>query len=186
MLHWRTTLSAKSKSIAGITIKCSVYQRDALSPLLFCIALNPLSVMLDKSTYEYRFKSGTTINHLLYMDNIKLYAKNEQDIESLIHLTRVFSSNIGITFGRANCGRLMVNRCKVKTMSEISLPEGQINNIDESYKYLGILQSFGRNDEEVRCKATSEYRNRVRRVLRSKLSSKNKVTAINTFAVRVI
>ena len=36
------------------------------------------------------------------------------------------------------------------------------------------------------CKATSEYRNRVRRVLRSKLSSKNKVTAINTFAVPVI
>ena len=36
------------------------------------------------------------------------------------------------------------------------------------------------------CKATSEYRKRVRRVLRSKLSSKNKVTAINTFAVPVI
>ena len=77
MTHWRTTLSANSKNIADITIKCGIYQGDALSPLLFCIALNPLSAILDKSTYGYRFKSGTTINHLLYMDDIKLYAKSE-------------------------------------------------------------------------------------------------------------
>ena len=44
-------------------------------------------------------------------------------------------------------------------------------------------KSKSNNDEEVRCKTISEYRNRVRRALRSKLSSKNKVTAINTFAV---
>ena len=81
MSHWRTTLSANSKSIADVTIKCGIYQGDALSPLLFCMALNPLSALLDKSTYGYRFKSGTTINHLLYMDDIKLYAKNEQDID---------------------------------------------------------------------------------------------------------
>ena len=35
--------------------------------------------------------TGTTINHLLYMDDIKLCAKNVQEIDSLIHLTRVFS-----------------------------------------------------------------------------------------------
>ena len=61
----------------------------------------------------------------------------------------------------------------------------RLNDIDESYKYLGILQSFGNNDEEVLCKATSKYRNRARRILKSKLSSKNKVIAINTFAVTV-
>ena len=36
-----------------------------------------------------------------------------QDIDSLIHLTRVFSSDIDITFGLAKCGRLIVNRGKV-------------------------------------------------------------------------
>ena len=99
---------------------------------------NPLSALLEKSTYGYRFKSGTTINHLLFMDDLKLYAKNEQDIDSLIHLTRVFSSYIGMTFGLA----------KVKSTSGVSLPESQIDDIDESYKYLGILQSFDNNDEE--------------------------------------
>ena len=71
---------ANSKSIADVTIKCGTYQGDALSPLLSCMALNLLSALLDKSAYGYRFKSGTTINHL-YMDDIKLYAKNKQDID---------------------------------------------------------------------------------------------------------
>ena len=62
----------------------------------------------------------------------------------------------------------------------------QIDYIDESYKYLGILQTFGNNDEEVCCKATTEYRNQVRWVLRNKLSRKNEVTAIKTFTVPVI
>ena len=120
------------------------------------------------------------------MDDIKLYAKNEQDINSLVHLTRVFSSDIAMTFGLAKCGRLIVNKSKEKTTSGISLPESPIDDIDKSYKYFGILQSFGNNDEEVRCKATLKYRNQVRRVLKSKLSSKKKVTAINIFAVPVI
>ena len=125
MSHWRTTLSANSKSIADVTIKCGIYQGDALSPLLFCITLSPLSALMDNSTYGYRFKSGITINHLLYMDDIKLYAKNEQDIDSLIHLT-LFSSDIGMTFGLTKCGRLIVNRGKVKSTCGISLPEGQM------------------------------------------------------------
>ena len=70
------------------------------------------------------------------MDDIKLYAKNERDIDLLIHLTQVFRSNIGMTFGVAKCGRLIANRGKVKSISRISLPEGQIDNIDESYRYL--------------------------------------------------
>ena len=145
-----------------------------------------LSILLDKSAYEYRFKGRTAINHVLYMDDIKLNVKNELDIDSLIHLTRVFSSDIGIAFGLAKCIRFIVNRGKVKSTSGISLPEGQIDNTDESYKHLGILQSFGNNEKEVICMATFEYRNQVRRVLMSKLSSKNKGTAIHTFAVPVI
>ena len=67
------------------------------------VTLNQLSAFLDKSTYGYWFKSGTTINYLLYMNNIKLYAKIEQDINLLIHLTRVFSSSTSMKFGLTKC-----------------------------------------------------------------------------------
>ena len=86
MTYWRTIPSA------DVSVKCSIYQGDALSALLFCIALNSLNSLLDKSVYRDCFKGSTTINHLLSIDNIKLYAQNEQDINSLIHLTRVLIS----------------------------------------------------------------------------------------------
>ena len=105
MSHCRTVLTANSKSITDVTIKCSIYQGDALSLLVFCIVLNPLRTLLNKSAYENRLKRGTTINHLIYMDSIRLYANNEQNIDSLIHLTRVFSFDIGMTFGLAKSGR---------------------------------------------------------------------------------
>ena len=67
------------------------------------------------------------------MDDIKLYVRNGQDIDSLIHLTRVFSSDIVMTFGLEMCEHLIVIRGKVKTTGGVSLPEGQIDDIDESY-----------------------------------------------------
>lgn len=45
-------------------------------PLLFYIVPNLLSQIIMKNGYEYKFKSPTTIGHLLYMDYIKLYIKN--------------------------------------------------------------------------------------------------------------
>ena len=74
--------------------------------------LNLLSALLDKSAYEYRFKSGTTINHLLYINDIKLYAKNEQVVDSLIYFTRVFGSDIGLTFGLTKADALLSTKTR--------------------------------------------------------------------------
>ncbi|XP_067947398.1 glycine receptor subunit alphaZ1-like [Watersipora subatra] len=41
--------------------------------------------MLEKTHYGYQFKSGTKINHLFYMYDIKLYANKERDIDSLMY-----------------------------------------------------------------------------------------------------
>ena len=58
--------------------------------------------------------------HLLYKDNIKLYAKNEQDIDSLIHLTRVFSSDNGITHGLASADTSFSTEAKLNTLVELA------------------------------------------------------------------
>ena len=103
MNHWKIRLVANNQDIDTANIQRGIYQGDILSPLLFCIALNPLSTLLAESKCAYRFKDGTTINHLFYIDDIKLYAKNEREIDSLIHLTRVFSDDIGMSFGLSKC-----------------------------------------------------------------------------------
>ncbi|KAK1800327.1 hypothetical protein P4O66_005469 [Electrophorus voltai] len=74
---WKMTLEANFKSIVKVTINCRIYQGDTLSPLLFCIGLNPLSEIITKSGYRYWLWNGKTISHLLYMDDIKLYARSE-------------------------------------------------------------------------------------------------------------
>ena len=73
MKLWKTTLTHDKEEIADIQIRRGIFQGDALSPLLFCLALNPLSHILRKEGKEYTMKSGEKINHLLYMDDLKLY-----------------------------------------------------------------------------------------------------------------
>jgi hypothetical protein len=67
-----------------------------------------------------------------------------------------------------------------------NLPNGHIDDIQEHYKYLGVLQSYGNHNEEVRTKAIREYKKRIRQVLKSDLTARNKTIAINTYATPVI
>ena len=186
MTKWKTELEANGKKLASVQIKRGIYQGDSLSPLLFCICLNPLSNMLEETQYGYQFKSGTKINHLFYMDDIKLYANKERDIDSLIHLTQVYSKDIGMTFGIEKCGRLILKKGHSMLTDGLRMPNGTIKDIEEGYKYLGIMQSNINHEAEVRHKAITEYKKRLRQVLRSQLNAKNQVMAINTYALPVI
>ncbi|KAK7925836.1 hypothetical protein WMY93_008146 [Mugilogobius chulae] len=133
MRLWKTTIEANGKPLAQVSINCGIYQGDALSPLLFCIGLNPLSQIINKTGYGYRLRNGATISHLLYMDNIKLYAKSEQDIDSLIHTTRIYSSDIGMSFGLEKCSRMVTKRGKEPALSTRAI-EAQIYHTRQNLK----------------------------------------------------
>ena len=47
---WRVELTARGKSLAEVKIQRSIFQGDALSPLLFVIAMMPLNHILRKCT----------------------------------------------------------------------------------------------------------------------------------------
>ena len=81
-------------------IQRGLFQGDVLSPLLFVIVMMPLNHIHRKYTRGYKFtKSQKKINHHMYMDNIKLFAKNEMELEILIQTIRIYSQNI-----RMKCG----------------------------------------------------------------------------------
>ncbi len=59
-----------------------------------------LSHNLRKCTAIYKLnKSPEEINRLLYMDDIKLFAKNEKELETLIHSVKIYSQDLVIEFG---------------------------------------------------------------------------------------
>ena len=44
------------------------------------------------------------------MDDLKLYGRNEKEINSLVHTVRVFSTDIGMDFGIKNCAMMVMER----------------------------------------------------------------------------
>jgi hypothetical protein len=80
---------------------------DSLSPLWFCLAINPLTNLLNSTGYGFNIRHNNTtlskLNHLLYMDDIKLYASKKNHILSLLTITENFSNDISMSFGIDKC-----------------------------------------------------------------------------------
>jgi len=104
---WTTTLQVKvnNKQIMSdpMRIQRGIYEGDSLSPLQFCLALNPLSHLLNRTNYGFGIHSANQetqqLNHLLYMDDIKLYAATNNQLRKLLQLTQTFTRDIKMVFG---------------------------------------------------------------------------------------
>ena len=76
MKTWRVELTADGRSLAKAKIQKGLFQRDPQSPLLFIIAMVRLNHILRKSAVSYKLsRLQKKINHLMYMDYIKLFTK---------------------------------------------------------------------------------------------------------------
>ena len=100
MSKWETELLSGKQKLGKVRIQRGIFQGYSLSPLLFVVALIPLSIILKKVKVGYDLAKGKgCINHLLFMDDLKLYGKNMKQLDTLINTVRIFSSDIGMIFG---------------------------------------------------------------------------------------
>ena len=75
MNTWRTDLTSGESVFGEVRIKRGIIQGDSLSPLLFVLALIPLTLILRESKAGYDLGEKVRINHLLFMNDLKLYVK---------------------------------------------------------------------------------------------------------------
>ena len=107
MANWKTVLTANGKTLGEVDIRRGIFQGDTLSPLLFVVAMIPLTLLLRKEKMGYRFgEAKRKINHLLFMDDLKLFGGNLQEVERLCDVVHKFSRDNGMEFGMKKCAAL--------------------------------------------------------------------------------
>ena len=80
----------------------------------------------------------------MYMDDIKLFAKSEKELETLVHTVRIYSQDIRMEFGIEKCAMLMMKSGKRHLTGGMELPnQDKIRTLreKETNKYLGILEA---------------------------------------------
>ena len=189
MGQWQVELSINGNILGTVNVRRGIFQGDSLSPLLFVVTLIPLSLVLRevKAVYDLTGKKDL-VNHLLYMDDLKLSGRNEKQIDTLINTVRIFSSDIGMQFGIDKCAVLVMKRGKLVLCDGIEMPDGNsIREVEESgYKYIGVLEADDLKHAAMKKVICKEYFRRIRKILKSKLNGGNVVNAMNSRAVSII
>ena len=126
----------------------------------------PLSRILRKVKVCYTLKNGEKLNHLLFMDDLKFFGKNENEVNSLVSTVQALSNDIKMEFGVNKCGIVIMHRGALAktTTNGIVLPLGEtIKHIDEEgYKYLGILEFDSVKEKKMKEAFATEYFRRVK------------------------
>ena len=167
-----------------LRIRRGILQDDSLSYLLFCMALNPLSVELGRTGYAYWMSTGCgetakhqLVSHLPYMDDLKLYGRNPGQLEGLLHMVCAFADDIHMTFGLDKCAvAQFVNSKLFEHNSGVTVGKVDTINCLESgqvYKYLDVDESNGILHSTMWETLCHEDFRRVKMVLQTELYGQN-------------
>ena len=145
MNAWWVALTAGGRSLSETKVQRGIFRGDALSNLRLIIAMMLLKHILRKCTAGYKLsRLQEKINNLMYMDDIKLFAKIEKELETLIHTVRIYSQDIGLEFGIERFAMLVMKSGKRHLRDGMELPnQDKIRTLgeNETYKYFGILEA---------------------------------------------
>ena len=122
----KVMLCSGISELGEVEIKRSIFQGDSLSPLMFVLALIPLSLILRKANAAYESsESQEKINHLLFMDDLQLYNRSEKGLDSLVQTVCVFIEDRGMEFGIEKCAMVVMEKGKNVKSVRRELPNGK-------------------------------------------------------------
>ena len=120
------------------------------------------------------------------MDDLKLYGKNDKELDRLLRTVKKFSDDIGMEFGLDKCAKATYIRGR---SSEVKLnKDTSIRDLDQedTYKYLGIDEGDEIQHAKMKEKIRKGCYRRVRAILHTELNAKNKLEAINILAIPAV
>ena len=118
---------SNGKNLGEVNVKGGIFQGNNLSPLLFVLSMVPLSLIRRKVNANYEWgKKECKLNHLLFMDDLKLFSKSEEQMDTLVRTVYLLSNDIGMEFGMKKCETLTMKRWKVVRCEGIKLPNSEV------------------------------------------------------------
>ena len=144
-----------------IYIKRGVFQGDSLSPLLFVMSLNSISIELLKTNWGYHLDNHCTINHLFYVDDLKLYGTSDSQLTGLINMVKMVSDDIKMELGLDKCAKVTFKRSKKVSSENIPLMDNiviQELQQGDTYTYLGVVEGGGVEHHGMKTKVEKEYK----------------------------
>jgi len=123
------------------------------------------------------------------MDDLKLIAKSEEELQKQIQTVKAFSDDIHMEFGLEKCAKIAFKKGKLVHSQNLVIDinrEIQELGQGKKYKYLGILESEGIQRQQMKERLKEEYSRIVRMILKSELNAKNKITATGALTAPVL
>ena len=130
-----------------------------------------LLLELNSSSYGYKVRTDW-ITNLFYMDNLKIYAKDDSKVEGLLKIVKEFSDDIGMESALSKYAQATFKRGKSEKSDHVQLEdEAIIKDLEQEKfnKYLGFDESIGIQHATIKQKLKMELARRTRLILKSQL-----------------
>ena len=140
-VRWGQTISSLFITSNGVR------QGGIMSPILFNVYMNDLSIKLTKLGVGCKI-NGVFINHLLYADDSCLLAPSPSALQRLLSLCEEFAYQNTVIFNESKTKCMVV---KPRNLKKLYIPTIILNNkplvFTEEQKYLGVFLSSNLSDD---------------------------------------
>ena len=144
----KQSMSVRWGSVVSETfsIKNGVRQGSVLSPYLFNIYVNDLSVLLESVPCGLSYGNGK-LNHIMYADDIVLMSPSAGALQSMLNICERFAADADLLFNNEKTfGMCITNQGPRYFPPDIYLNENRLKLVDR-VKYLGHIITCSLNDD---------------------------------------
>ena len=155
MKGWKISITVDTvngkEQLEPINVKRGILQGDSFVVKLFVLCLDPIAwTIRGYEGYKLTHDRTLKITHLLFVDDLKLYAKSENKISVVTKKVKEMYEDIGMSWGLEKCASLHVVRGKASKSED--LPIGAKDSISvmepsDKYKFLGKYENFEQLDK---------------------------------------
>ncbi|CAD6200333.1 unnamed protein product [Caenorhabditis auriculariae] len=183
---FETRVGAVTGASTELDVRRGVPQGDTLSPLLFCLAIAPISKLIEACLTPYMFSRTAGVGeirltHQFYMDDLKLYSESVQSLHDTIGEMVLLCQAMGLEVNTRKCALASFGPGQPGLRTDMPLLTG-----NEVYKYLGLEQQNGVALRQVFERVTELVLERTRNIFSSAASHGKKVASFNAAVAPIV